>query len=525
MKMSVYANRIGGFTSINQGSISHCFTDAKVKHAAQVAGFAYENSGEIGHAVAQGKTSGKENVAGFCGKNSGKLNACGWLNREEPQPEGENAPKTEKKDEAEKKKKSAYTDEKLAIRYTNLAEQVRGMGFGDGWIVTEGAKARMKHDREFHFQTLEAGEGKEIIEISDAAQLMQLAVDIANGDTAAAEGHYRLSGDINCKGKKVLPIGLSESAPFKGVFDGAGHKIHNFKVVAKDLECAGLFGYVKDGTLANIDVDCVINAKGGTVTGGLCGINHGTIRNCHVVASMNAEKSCGGFCGKNLGVIEACAFIGSIAPVIPLWMYIVPISLALLLLLGVGAAVMIYTLTKSPYRPVVIDPGSVPVVDNTPVVPPPAGTSRISINLNQEIYVNVTPDPKSGVQAGIADCVNPKRSTEDIVMSVWVSDAELIAKGIENAGFTAEEYALRSSAEGYDAAKAWQELYRSGRIPIGYQVEVVGLKALPNGTYLPLGDYEMKVIIDPYNPETNEKSVVNAEAPVTVHVVESVTRG
>jgi hypothetical protein len=68
-------------------------------------------------------------------------------------------------------------------------------------------------------------------------------------------------------------------------------------------------------------------------------------------------------------------------------------------------------------------------------------------------------------------------------------------------------------------------MYRSGRIPIGYAMEIVGLKALPNGTYLPLGDYEMKVVIDPYNPETNEKSVVNAEAPVTVHVVESVSRG
>ena len=250
MKMSVYANRIGGFTSVNQGEIRDCFTDAKVKHAAQVAGFAYENSGEIGHAVAQGKTAGKENVAGFCGKNSGKLNACGWLDRIEPQPEGENAPKTEKKPENEKKKKSEYTDKKLAIQYTNLAERTREMGFVDGWIVTEGAKARMKHDRKFHFYTVEAAEGAEVIEISDASQLMQLAVDIAGGNTEAAAGHYRLTGDINCKGKKIFPIGLSENVPFTGKFDGAGYKIHNFKVVAKDLECAGLFGYIKDGTVA-----------------------------------------------------------------------------------------------------------------------------------------------------------------------------------------------------------------------------------------------------------------------------------
>lgn len=37
--------------------------------------------------------------------------------------------------------------------------------------------------------------------------------------------------------------------------------------------------------------------------------------------------------------------------------------------------------------------------------------------------------------------------------------------------------------------------------------------------YLPIGDYEMIVAIDAYDPETNEKSVVNAQAPITVHIV------
>lgn len=531
MKMSSYSNRIGGFVSMNQGTVRHCFTDATVKHRANVAGFAYENSGSMEFSVVQGKTSGKENVAGFCGKNRGKISACGWLKKVDPEPEGgEEKPKVEKeKKEAgakeQKKKKSAFSDENLALTYTNLSEQIRNMGFGDSWHVTDGAKAKMKHRREANHYHIEAAEGKEIIEISDMEQLAQLAVDIAAGDAAAASAHYRLSCDINGKGKKILPMGISENAPFSGIFDGAGHKIHNFKVVSKGLECAGLFGYLKEGTVANLDVDCIVNAKGGTVTGGLCAVNHGNIHNCHVVAKLNAEKNCGGFCGKNYGTIEACAFMGAIAPLVPLWVYIVPVGGVLLLLLLLGLLLMLRNLTESPYKPIVIDPGSVPVVDNTPADPPPAGTSRISINLNQEIYVNVTPDPVSGVQAGIADYVNPKRSTQDVVLRICVSDAELIAKGIENAGFTAEEYAIRSSAEGYDPAKATQELYRSGRIPVGFQMEVVGLKALPNGTYLPLGDYEMKVVIDPYDPQTHEKSVVNAEAPVTVHVVESVTRG
>ena len=54
MKMSVYANRIGGFTALNQGKIANCFTDAKIKHSTNVAGFAFENGGDMSHSVVQG---------------------------------------------------------------------------------------------------------------------------------------------------------------------------------------------------------------------------------------------------------------------------------------------------------------------------------------------------------------------------------------------------------------------------------------------------------------------------------------
>ena len=73
--------------------------------------------------------------------------------------------------------------------------------------------------------------------------------------------------------------------------------------------------------------------------------------------------------------------------------------------------------------------------------------------------------------------------------------------------------------EGYDPETSYQELYRSGRIRIGYGIEDIKLSALPDGTALPVGDYEMLVAIDAYDPDTHEKSVVNAQAPITVHVV------
>ena len=133
--------------------------------------------------------------------------------------------------------------------------------------------------------------------------------------------------------------------------------------------------------------------------------------------------------------------------------------------------------------------------------------------MNQEVYVH------SVTQVGQIDYVNPNRSTQDVVIRVLVSDAELL-RVIGKTGRSAAEQAALEAEEGYDADTSYQELYRSGRIPVGYGIEDMKLSALPDGTTLPAGDYEMIVAIDAYDPETHEKAVVNAQAPITVHIVE-----
>ena len=90
---------------------------------------------------------------------------------------------------------------------------------------------------------------------------------------------------------------------------------------------------------------------------------------------------------------------------------------------------------------------------------------------------------------------------------------------IGKTGRSESEQAALEAEKGYDAETSYQELYRSGRIEIGYEIEAAKLSALSDGSYLPIGDYEMIVAIDAYDPETNEKSVVNAQAPITVHIV------
>ncbi len=509
MRTVRYTNRTAGFVALNQGTICNCYVDAKVKHSANVAGFVYENSGNLSYSVAFGKTTGKQNVACFCGINRGKLDKAGYLYAVERADEDKSAEQI--------KALNIYTDKQFCLLYTDLEKYLRAHGFGEAWLVRGNGP---EHDRARCYQNIECTD--DVIELSSVRQLCELAEAIASGDEKAAAAHYRLACDINFNGARLTPIGISESLPFTGIFDGAGHKIHNFKVVAKELEAAGLFGYIKNGTVANLDVDCVVNAKGGMFTGALCGVNGGRIVNCSVIAKVGADKNCGGFCGKNYGEITYCSFIGAVTPVIPIWWYLAPALVLAFLLILIGLLLLLGRMDDTPYEPIVIDPGSAPVIEKDPVEKPAPGTSLISINLNRDVYVNVTPDPASGRQAGIIDCHNPLRSTENIVLRILISDAELIAHGYATAGMSAEDYAARVAEPGYDAATAYQELFRSGLIPIGYNLQMIGLSALQDGTYLPEGEYKMKAVLDPYDPETHEKSTVNAEAPVNIYIVKSV---
>ena len=214
-------------------------------------------------------------------------------------PKGKNPPKN-------------IVDADLMLEYESMAEIFETLHLGVAWKEPKENDTRLEL-RNFKANFDEKTAGKPVTELSTADELFRLAADIANGDTEAASGCYRLTANINLKGKKWLPIGISETVPFTGVFDGAGYKIFNFKICSDKLDYAGFFGYVKEAYIGNLTLDCVVNAKGGSVTGALCAVNDkGLLSNCRVVAKVSAEKTCGGFVGKNMGVIERSAFVGAV---------------------------------------------------------------------------------------------------------------------------------------------------------------------------------------------------------------------
>lgn len=96
---------------------------------------------------------------------------------------------------------------------------------------------------------------------------------------------------------------------FNGVLDGNGHTIYGLY----SENGYGLFR-INYGRIENLTIkESVI--KGSTIVGGICGTNHGTIRECYfngIVYGGNNCEELAGFCNLNLsdGVIENCGFGG-----------------------------------------------------------------------------------------------------------------------------------------------------------------------------------------------------------------------
>ena len=494
MNISSYSNRIGGFVAINAGMIKDCYSDAKVKHDRNASGFVFENVGKIYTSLAQKQTTGKENIGCFYVQNKGSIEGSGWL-----------CPSKKKKD-------IEYADAHMTVDADDITQISEKMGFGSAWCHPQKNDKRMELDK-----TLAVPEvnGKEPILIDRAEQLLQIAKAIASGDSDAASAYYKLTCDIKLSGKKWLPIGISDSTPFCGVFDGNGYSIKGFKVKAKGLAAAGFFGYIKGGKVINLTLDCVLDAAGGVLSGAMCAENaKGMLINCHVLAKVSADKICGGFVGKNEGLIERCSFVGKVSKVIPIILFFLPLIGLLLALLLIGLILLLKRFGGSPYQQEQIDVNQVPVVDTGTYAPPPAGSERISIEMNQEAYFNVD----TGV--GLIDFVNPKRGTKELVIRIVISDAEL-KRTIGRTGRTAEEQAALEATDGYDANASYQELYRSGLVQIGYSLPAAKLGTLADGTMLPEGNYEMLVVVDAYDPETHEKSVLKTQLPITIHIVKS----
>ena len=157
--------------------------------------------------------------------------------------------------------------------------------------------------------------------IGTEAELRAFAAAVNNPDPDKAktyEGEYiYLIADIPL-GSLWTPIGTDADHPFKGHFEGWGHKITNLAI---DVEAdnVGFFGIIDGGSVRDLGVEGDLGAEGNTIkgfkyVGGICGkFIAGEISSCYSSIAVSGTQYVGGLCGQSSGVIRNCWHEGNIA--------------------------------------------------------------------------------------------------------------------------------------------------------------------------------------------------------------------
>ena len=113
--------------------------------------------------------------------------------------------------------------------------------------------------------------------------------------------------------KKALIV-RDGTKPFKGIFDGNGHKIDNIYVNGT-ADYQGLFAYIAEGaTIKNLGVSGEIN--GGDNSGGIVGYSYsGAVENCYSTCNVSGGYSnSGGIVGYNyFGTVKNCYNAGAVS--------------------------------------------------------------------------------------------------------------------------------------------------------------------------------------------------------------------
>ena len=137
-------------------------------------------------------------------------------------------------------------------------------------------------------------------------------------DIVVNENVLNEDGTLNTSGtfRDWTPIG-ERSVKYAGKFNGQNHTISGLYYNDNYYQ-VGLFSYVDSGTISNVGViDSYLKSSDTWgVAGGICGTNlNGTIENCYSSGRIYGEDSSGGISGSNHGIIKNCYNISTLEPV------------------------------------------------------------------------------------------------------------------------------------------------------------------------------------------------------------------
>ncbi len=146
-----------------------------------------------------------------------------------------------------------------------------------------------------------------VYQITNASDFAEYGELVANGNDTIKGA---LTADIDFQDVAWAPIG-TELVPFKGTFDGKGHRIKNL-VINTTEDYQGLFARIGNGAvIKNVIIDSSCSITGGSYTAGLVGgsIGSGTayFTNVGNEANVTGGGNTAGIIGVSMGT--ACAFI------------------------------------------------------------------------------------------------------------------------------------------------------------------------------------------------------------------------
>ena len=155
--------------------------------------------------------------------------------------------------------------------------------------------------------------------IGNAADLNWFATLVKTTNQSAKA---KLTADIDYTDYKNGWIGTSQSAPFRGTFDGQEHTI-TIDIVNNGLSRTGLFAYINAATIKNLIVEGSATSAGNNCVGGLGGrsdsngtlIENVIVKTAVSYTGSSGDATCGGFFAnmEASATLRNCAFLGSIS--------------------------------------------------------------------------------------------------------------------------------------------------------------------------------------------------------------------
>ena len=140
-----------------------------------------------------------------------------------------------------------------------------------------------------------ASDDGDTIYINSVSDLLSLAKSCAYDQWSVGKTVI-LQKDLSLEGMLWEPI-----PSFSGQFKGNGHTISDLTITGQ-YSPAGLFGIVEEqGSIESLSVRGVVSVSDSadTTTGGIVGINHGTLINCQFTGVVTGDSEVGGIVGRN----------------------------------------------------------------------------------------------------------------------------------------------------------------------------------------------------------------------------------